>query len=88
MPDINLLPWREELREERKRQFAVVVVGVFILGALVGYAWDLNVSGKIASQQARNSVLQTGIDSLNTEVAEIRSLRDKKADMIDSLSAQ
>lgn len=86
MPDINLLPWREELREERKRQFTVVVVGVLILGALVGYAWDLSVSGKIESQQARNTVLQAGIDSLNEEVNEIRSLRDKKADMIDRMA--
>ena len=85
MPDINLLPWREELREERKRQFTVVVVGVFILGAVMGYAWDLNISQKIAAQQARNSVLQEGIDTLNSEVSEIRDLQARKADMIDRM---
>ena len=57
MPDINLLPWREELREERKRQFLVVLGGVLILGLLIGYAWEINISGKISSQEARNSVL-------------------------------
>lgn len=86
MPDINLLPWREALREERKRQFTVVVSGVFILGLLIGYAWEVNISGKINSQEARNSVLQTGIDSLDAQVAEIRSLRDRKADMVDRMA--
>ena len=86
MPDINLLPWREELREERKRQFTVVVSGVFILGLLIGYAWEVNISSKINAQEARNSVLQAGIDDLETQVAEIRALRDSKADMIDRMA--
>lgn len=85
MPDINLLPWREELREERKRQFTVVVVGVLILGALMGYAWNLNVSSQVDAQRVRNSLLQEGIDRLNSEVAEIRDLQEKKADMIDRM---
>jgi type IV pilus assembly protein PilN len=86
MPDINLLPWREELREERKRQFTVVVAGVFILGLLVGYAWEVNISGKIAAQERRNTLLQTGIEALDAEVAEIRRLRESKADMIDRMA--
>lgn len=86
MPDINLLPWREALREERKRQFTVVIAGVFILGLLVGYAWEVNISGKISAQEARNAVLQAGIDSLNAEVAEIRELRERKADMVDRMA--
>lgn len=86
MPDINLLPWREELREERKRQFLVVLGGVVILGLLVGYAWEVNISGKIGAQEGRNSVLQTGIDDLNEQVSEIRTLRERKADMVDRMA--
>ena len=86
MPDINLLPWREGLREERKRQFIVVWLGVVILGALVGYALQFNVTSQIKAQQARNVLLEEGIAELNGQVAEIRSLRDKKADMIDRMT--
>lgn len=86
MPDINLLPWREELREERKRQFLVVLAGAAILGGLVGYAWQTSVNADIREQQARNQMLQTGIDELNRQVAEIRDLRDKKSDMIDRMT--
>ena len=31
MARINLLPWREQLREERKQQFLVTLVGVLII---------------------------------------------------------
>ena len=86
MPDINLLPWREELREERKRQFTVVISGVFILGLLIGYAWEVNISAKTNSQEARNSVLQAGIDDLDQQVAEILALRERKADMVDRMA--
>ncbi len=86
MPDINLLPWREELREERRRQFLVVLVGVAILGGLVGFAWQTSVKLDISAQQARNTYLQQEIDKLNRDVAEIRDLRDKKSDMIDRMS--
>ncbi len=36
MARINLLPWREELREQRKQQFLVILGGVLLVsGALV-----------------------------------------------------
>ncbi len=31
MARINLLPWREQLREERKQRFLVTIVGVLIV---------------------------------------------------------
>lgn len=34
MARINLLPWREELREQRKQQFLVILGGV-----LFGVSW-------------------------------------------------
>ena len=62
-----------------------MVVGVLILGALMGYAWNLNVSSQVDAQRVRNSLLQEGIDRLNSEVTEIRDLQEKKADMIDRM---
>lgn len=32
MATINLLPWREELREQRKKQFITLCFGVVVLG--------------------------------------------------------
>ena len=33
MTKINLLPWREELRQEQKKQFLMMVVMTFVLSA-------------------------------------------------------
>lgn len=86
MPDINLLPWREELREERKRQFTVVVTGTVILALLVGYSMEFSVNTDIQFQNSRNSMLQAGIDELNREIAEINELKERKSDMIDRMT--
>lgn len=86
MPDINLLPWREELREERKRQFTVVVTGTVILALLVGYSMEFGVKTDIQTQNSRNSLLQAGIDDLNRQIAEINALKERKSDMIDRMT--
>ena len=39
MPRINLLPWRAELRQKRKKEFLVALLGAAIVGALLVYAW-------------------------------------------------
>lgn len=85
MPDINLLPWREAEREERKRQFFSALVLTCVLAALIGFAWDSFVNTKIAAQQRRNDLLQTEITRLDAMAAEIRELRRTKAEMLDRM---
>ena len=38
MARINLLPWREERREERRKRFLLVLTGV-VVGS-VGWGWE------------------------------------------------
>ena len=60
MPRINLLPWREQQRAERKKAFAVGMFGAF-LGALVvaGIGWFL-MKQTIDAQRDRNNLLLAG----------------------------
>ena len=57
MPRINLLPWRDEERKERKLKF-LVSLGVAALGALVvtGVGYML-MDSMVSAQEARNSRL-------------------------------
>ena len=32
MAKINLLPWRDELREQKKKQFIAICIGVALIG--------------------------------------------------------
>ena len=45
MARINLLPWRERLREERRREFLSILVGVTIIAAGLVFLADRYVNG-------------------------------------------
>ena len=38
MAKINLLPWRDELREKRKKEFIAICIGAFFLGVIAAAA--------------------------------------------------
>ena len=85
MPNINLLPWREELREELKQQF-IIISGVTAVVAimLVGLAW-LYMQGQIDNQTERNAYLQTEINRVQAQVKEIKQLKKKRAQMLERM---
>ncbi len=78
MTRINLLPWRETLRYERKRQFTSVVVGAaFLMLAIIGYAY-IHIGGKMDDQNARNRFLDAEIAKVDDRIKEIKELETKK----------
>jgi type IV pilus assembly protein PilN len=82
MPRINLLPWREQQRTDRKKGFGVGM-GAAALAALaitgVGY---LLFSQMIDAQQVRNAKLREEIKVLDKKIEEINSLELQKQQFI------
>ena len=78
MPRINLLPWRTELRQKRKKEFLVALAGTLIVGAGVVYLSKLTVQGWTGAQQARNQILQGEIASLEKQIEEITGLETQR----------
>jgi type IV pilus assembly protein PilN len=85
MAQINLLPWREERRQERKREFLIILGVVALLGAGLVMLGDRIVNGQIDYQNARNSYLTTHIKELEKKVAEIRDLQKRRNQLIDRM---
>ncbi|MEX2469765.1 MAG: PilN domain-containing protein [Pseudohongiellaceae bacterium] len=81
MAHINLLPWRERLREERRREFLTTLVGVIIIAAGLVFLVDRYFNREIDSQIARNEFLRSEISELDAMVAEINELRQQKEDI-------
>jgi len=81
---INLLPHRELKRRERRKQFYVTAGLMVALGAAIGLAGHLVMQGRIDHQESRNKLLQTEIQALDKQIAEINDLRAK----IDALIAR
>ncbi|SMF51516.1 type IV pilus assembly protein PilN [Alteromonadaceae bacterium Bs31] len=85
MAQINLLPWREAHREEKKKQFLTQLAGVCILAVGAAFLWIQSVEGSIENQRTRNNMLQTEISQLEKQVQEIKDLKRKRRELIDRM---
>ncbi|MEA5445752.1 PilN domain-containing protein [Gammaproteobacteria bacterium AB-CW1] len=78
MPRINLLPWREEARREKQKEFGTQLGGAAILGGLLLFYAHHTVGGWIDHQQSRNDRIQSEIRQLEEKIAEIEDLQETK----------
>lgn len=80
MPRINLLPWRDELRQKRKKEFLLAMLAAVLVGGALTFGTKLYYQGLIANQEQRNEMLRAEIRELDKQIAEIEcfeALRDQ-----------
>ena len=82
MPRINLLPWREEQRRERKLAFLVALGGGTIAAVVVAFAAYLLMGSMVDAQQHRNEMLRAEIKQLDKQIEEINDLENAKQKFI------
>ena len=75
---INLLPYREEMKQRKQQQFKVLMLGAFAVGLGLAAATYLGIDSAISNQEGRNNFLQTEIDRLDRELGEIDKLQQEK----------
>ncbi|KPZ22519.1 PilN domain-containing protein [Pseudomonas syringae group genomosp. 3] len=85
MARINLLPWREELREARKKRFLTALVGVLVVSVGILFLIDRYVSSAIEHQMARNAFLQTQIAQLDIRIKEISDLKARRKQLLERM---
>ncbi|MGH8229064.1 MAG: PilN domain-containing protein [Steroidobacteraceae bacterium] len=78
MPRINLLPWREAERREKKLHFFVALGGAVVAAAAVTFVAYLMVGSMVSAQQRRNDELRSQIKVLDAKIEEINSLEQDK----------
>ncbi|MGB3725068.1 MAG: PilN domain-containing protein [Glaciecola sp.] len=78
MAKINLLPWREGLRQTQKKQYIGsligVSMGVFVLFWVIGQIYDHH----IRNQNSRNNYLKQQIEVLDREISQIQEINAAK----------
>jgi type IV pilus assembly protein PilN len=82
MPRINLLPWREQQRTERKMAFTVGLAAAAVAALVVTGAGYLLFNSMIDSQRSRNASLGEEIKKLDRQIEEINSLEAQKQQFI------
>ena len=82
MPRINLLPWRDEERKERKLKFLVALGGAAVGACLTVFVGYLLMDSMVSTQEARNERLKLQIVELDKQIEKINSLEADKARFI------
>ncbi|HHO81958.1 MAG TPA: pilus assembly protein PilN [Halothiobacillus sp.] len=82
MARINLLPWREERRNQRQRQFVYQLIGVIAVGVAVVFGLHVYVSKQIEAQNNRNAFLRDVIRDLDRDIQTIQTLQEERERLI------
>lgn len=82
MPRINLLPWRDAQRKERKLKFMVALGGAVVVALVVTGAVYLLYNAMIDAQDSRNAMLTQQIKHLDRQIEEINDLQQTKQQFI------
>lgn len=82
MARINLLPWRDELRRKREKNFYIAAGIAVALMIGVIYGIDVKLQQDIDYQEGRNNFLMDQTRLLDRKLKSIRDLDEKKQNMI------
>lgn len=82
MARINLLPWREELRKERQRQFLLSVMMTAVLGVVLVFLVGMVFDQRINHQMTRNDTIQAEISLLQERIKRISELEQTRARLL------
>jgi type IV pilus assembly protein PilN len=85
MTRINLLPWREELRQERQKQFMTMLALCVLLAAAIIGAIHILMNSKIDYQNSRNRFMQGEIQKLDAEIQEIAELQRVRRSLVERM---
>lgn len=78
MPRINLIPWREAERKQKRQEFGVGAVGALVFAGAIAFAVNLQMRSAIDHQNERNQYLKDETAKLDKQIAEILELDQQK----------
>lgn len=82
---INLLPWREELRQEQKKQFALMGVMTCVLAVAIVGLIHFQMQNKIDYQDSRNRFMTNEIAKVDEEIKEISELQKVRRSLVERM---
>lgn len=85
MARINLLPWREEQRKEREKNFYTGLIVAVVCALLIFFVVKLQIDTMVSHQQSRNGYLQNEIKSVDKAITEIKDIQKKKQALLERM---
>ncbi|QOW51936.1 MULTISPECIES: PilN domain-containing protein [Acinetobacter] len=85
MAKINLLPWRDELREKRKKEFIAVCIGAALIGVLaVTLAW-FYYNHKLQDQEQANQLVISTNQNLDVQLKSLEGLQEQRNAIVERM---
>lgn len=85
MATINLLPWREELRQQQQQDFVMSIVAAVLVTCLIFFLVYMQIEGMKEYQQRRNQLIQREINAVNKKIKEIKDIESKKRQLMTKI---
>lgn len=82
MARINLLPWREERRKQRQKEFGIMLGLGALAGVVLWFLVNSYYNAQIEGQNERNAFLQDQIKQVEGKITEIEELDRQKARLL------
>ncbi|GAA0858795.1 PilN domain-containing protein [Aliiglaciecola litoralis] len=78
MSHVNLLPWREVMRQQQKKEFLTLLFAVALFVMILVWLVGMLIDSQIANQNQRNSFLEGQIAVLDAEITKIKDIKESK----------
>lgn len=86
MPMINLLPWREDRRLRKNKEFISILMGCAILGLLATFIVWRYLDHELEQQNIANEYIITENGYLDEQLVEIKTLEQRRDDIISRIT--
>lgn len=85
MATINLLPWRDGLREQRKKQFLIFCFGVVVLGITTVFSGWFYLNQKLNDQEQANQLITSTNQSLDQQLKTLNGPQEQRDAIIERM---
>lgn len=79
---MNMLPYREEARKAKQKQFQQLLILAGIVGVGISALIFIGLSQAIGNQESRNAYLSTETEALNAKIKEVSQLKQEKEEFL------
>lgn len=79
---INLLPYREEIKQRKRQQFKILMLSSLLIGVGLSAIAYLAINNAISDQESRNTFLEAEITKLDNDLGEIKKLQQEKENFL------
>ena len=85
MANINLLPWRDEVKEQRKKTFIIVCIFSALMGCILLFLSWMYFDHQLNDQQRANQLITDTNTELDKQLKSLDGLKDKRNAIIERM---